>query len=284
MTVELLSPSKRAHPHCCSFGLWPRVELQLGRGDPRGGQGVYPISSTLCRPESRTRAVRLCDPEPGVSCSGPPGPSLPFRCRPLPGLKAEPRGLLGRAAALPKNRAPGEQRERAVPCHDACHTSECLGRGDGGRGAGPPCRAWGRAGSGGGFYGAAAGGGWGGKGREMARSGLQRLSAAFCPLPPAEPGAVGGTARDPIPCNSGAAGGCHLRDGSEPPFTARPLGTGLGAWGTGGDGHGAPHSLPHGSRGGSRPPAPLLGKGQAFARVCSVIGVACCFRAAARGR
>lgn len=166
MTVELLSPSKRADPHCCSFGLWPRVELQLGRGDPRGGQGVYPISSTLCRPESRTRAVRLCDPEPGVSCSGPPGPSLPFRCRPLPGLKAEPRGLLGRAAALPKNWAPGEQRERAVPCHDACHTSECLGRGDGGRGAGPPCRAWGRAGSGGGFYGAAAGGGWGGKGRE----------------------------------------------------------------------------------------------------------------------
>lgn len=110
--------------------------------------------------------MRLCDPEPGVSCSGPPGPSLPFRCRPLPGLKAEPRGLLGRAAALPKNRAPGEQRERAVPCHDACHTSECLGRGDGGRGAGPPCRAWGRAGSGGGFYVTAAGGGWGGKGRE----------------------------------------------------------------------------------------------------------------------
>lgn len=177
--------------------------------------------------------MRLCDPEPGVSCSGPPGPSLPFRCRPLPGLKAEPRGLLGRAAALPKNWAPGEQRERAVPCHDACHTSECLGRGDGGRGAGPPCRAWGRAGS-----------------REMARSGLWRLSAAFCPLPPAEPGAVGGTARDPIPCNSGAAGGCHLRDGSEPPFTARPLGTGSGRGELAGTGTGLPTPCPTAAGGG----------------------------------
>lgn len=265
MTVELLSPSKRADPHCCSFGLWPRVELQLGRGDPRGGQGVYPISSTLCRPESRTRAVRLCDPEPGVSCSGPPGPSLPFRCRPLPGLKAEPRGLLGRAAALPKNWAPGEQRERAVPCHDACHTSECLGRGDGERGAGPPCRAWGRAGSGGGFYGAAAGGGWGGKGREGRWLALVCGGSVLRSVPFLRQNQGCGRHRaGPHPLQQWCCWGLSPLGWLRAPTYCPSSGDRFGAWGTGGDGHGAPHSLPHGSRGGVSASSPPPGEGPSF--------------------
>lgn len=51
---------------------------------------IIPAFSSLPRPESRIPAVKSCDAQPGVSCSGPPGLRSPSDLP--PGQKAEAQG------------------------------------------------------------------------------------------------------------------------------------------------------------------------------------------------
>lgn len=157
--------------------------------------------------------------------------------------------------------------------------------GMGGEELGPPAGPGAVRGAGGAFMGLLQG--VGGEGREGKGDGSLWSAAAQCCVLSPSSGRTRGCGRHragPHPLQQWCCWGLSPSGWLRAPIYCPSSGDRFGAWGTGGDGHGAPHSLPHGSRGGSRPPAPLLGKGQAFARGCSVIGVACCFRAAARGR
>lgn len=146
-----------------------------------------------------------------------------------------------------------------------------------------PLQGLGLCGEWGGFYGAAAGGGKReGKWVSLVCGGL---GAPCCVLPPSSSRTRGrggreaprgrGTAQEAL--QHGAGGGCHLWNGSEPPLPAWPLRAGLGRGEAAGTGVGLPAHRPMAARGVSTSPTPR--EGQSFRSGCSVIGVACCFRA-----